>query len=132
MMDRADVAVSEKFSQILSAYQVENEYGRTMEAYSDTIKLGGTDRKVDVLKIGRIALVYQSPDGEITGFYNPGSSEWEQLDDSYSTPVRNGIRMARRQLSVDMLPMPIEGPESVAGPQSAQRNQAAQGSEAGE
>jgi hypothetical protein len=132
MMDRADVAVSEKFSQILSAYQVENEYGRTMEAYSDTINLEGNDRKVDVLKIGRIALVYQSPDGEVTGFYNPNSSEWEHLDDSYSTPVRNGIRMARRQLSVDMLPMPVEGPESVAGPQSAQRSQAAQGAEAGE
>ena len=36
-MDRADVAVSEKFSQVLQAYQIENEYGRTMEAYGDTI-----------------------------------------------------------------------------------------------
>ena len=38
MMDRADVAVSEKFSQVLRAYQIENDYGRTLEAYSDTIK----------------------------------------------------------------------------------------------
>ena len=133
MMDRADVAVSEKFSQILRAYQIENEYGRTMEAYGDTIDFGGNQRKVDVLKVGRIALVFQSPDGEVTGFYNPNTSQWEELDDSYNTPVRNGIRMARKQLSVDMLPMPVEGPEQVAGPQqSAQASQAAQGSEAGE
>lgn len=133
MMDRADVAVSEKFSQILRAYQIENEYGRTMEAYGDTIDFGGNQRKVDVLKVGRIALVFQSPDGEVTGFYNPNSAQWEQLDDSYNTPVRNGIRMARKQLSVDMLPMPVEGPEEVAGPQqSARATQAAQGSEAGE
>lgn len=133
MMDRADVAVSEKFSQILRAYQIENEYGRTMEAYGDTIDFGGNQRKVDVLKVGRIALVFQSPDGEVTGFYNPNTSQWEELDDSYNTPVRNGIRMARKQLSVDMLPMPVEGPEEVAGPQqSAQASQAAQGSEAGE
>ena len=31
IMDRADVAVSEKFSQVLRAFQIENEYGRTME-----------------------------------------------------------------------------------------------------
>jgi hypothetical protein len=73
MMDRADVTVSEKFSQILQAYQIENEYGRTMEAYDDTITIDGTPRKVDVLKVGRIALVYQSPDGEDTGFFNPNT-----------------------------------------------------------
>lgn len=133
MMDRADVAVSEKFSQILRAYQIENEYGRTMEAYGDTISFGGNQRKVDVLKVGRIALVFQSPDGAVTGFYNPNTSQWEALDESYNTPVRNGIRMARKQLSVDMLPLPVEGPEQVAGPQrSARASQAAQGSEAGE
>lgn len=133
MMDRADVAVSEKFSQILRAYQIENEYGRTMEAYSDTISIDGTDRKVDVLKVGRVALVYQSPDGAVTGFYDPVTRQWEPLDDSYNTPVRNGIRMARKQLSVDMLTIPVRGPESVPGPQqAAQLNQAAHGSETGE
>ncbi|MEQ8861413.1 MAG: DUF3450 domain-containing protein [Pseudomonadales bacterium] len=133
MMDRADVAVSEKFSQILRAYQIENEYGRTMEAYGDQVALEGAERQVDVLKVGRIALVFQSPDGEVTGFYNPKTSQWETLDDSYNTSVRNGIRMARKQLSVDMLSMPVSGPEEVPGPnRSAQLNQAGQGSEAGE
>jgi hypothetical protein len=112
MMDRADVAVSEKFSQILRAYQIENEYGRTMEAYGDTINIGGTDLKADVLKVGRVALVFQTPDGEATGRWNEESGEWDELDDSYTAPVRSGIRMARKQLSVDMLIMPIEAPEA--------------------
>jgi predicted RNase H-like nuclease (RuvC/YqgF family) len=142
MMDRADVAVSEKFSQILRAYQIENEYGRTMEAYDDTIAINGTERKVDILKVGRVALVYQSGDGTATGHYNTITSQWEPLGEEYNTPVRNGIRMARQQLSVDMLPMPVRGPETVPGPQGNQSAQAArapgaapqaaQGSEAGE
>lgn len=135
IMDRADVSVSEKFSQILRAYQIENDYGRTMEAYQDTINVDGAERQVDILKVGRIALVYQSPDGAVTGFYNPSTSQWEGLGDSYNTPVRNGIRMARKQLSVDMLILPLEGPESVAGPSSQASirfNQAVQGSEAAE
>jgi cell division protein FtsB len=115
MMDRADVAVSEKFSQILRAYQIENEYGRTMEAYGDNVNLDGTELKADVLKVGRIALVFQTPDGEITGRWNETlgtAGGWEELDDSYTTPVRNGIRMARKQLSVDMLTLPIKAPEA--------------------
>ena len=41
MMDRADVAVSEKFSQVFRAFQIENEYGRTMETYPSTIEING-------------------------------------------------------------------------------------------
>ena len=112
MMDRADVAVSEKFSQVLRAYQIENEYGRTMETYGDTINIEGVERKVDVLKVGRIALVYQTPDAEETGMWNKLNSVWEPIGDEYTTPVRNGIRMARKQLSVDLLTLPITGPEA--------------------
>lgn len=111
MMDRADVAVSEKYSQVLRAYQIENEYGRTLSSYGDTINIAGIDRKVDVLKVGRIALVYQTPDGEETGMWNQVSGVWEPVGDEYKTPVRNGIRMERKQLTVDMLILPIHGPE---------------------
>lgn len=112
MMDRADVAVSEKFSQVLRAFQIENEYGRTMEAYGDTINVDGVDRKADILKVGRVALVFQTPDGEETGMWNKAGNRWEVIGDEFTTPVRNGIRMARKQLSVDMLTLPITGPEA--------------------
>lgn len=108
-MDRADVAVSEKFNQVMRAYQIENEYGRTMEAYDDTINVGGTERKVDVLKVGRIALVYQTPDGEETGVYNKATKEWEPLSNDYKTAVRNGIRMGKKQLTPNLLTLPIPG-----------------------
>jgi len=110
MMERADVAASEKFSQILRAYQIENEYGRTMEAYTDEITVDGGTRIVDVLKVGRIALVYQTNDGEVTGSWNANDRAWVELDDAFTTPVRNGIRMARKQLTVDLLTLPITAP----------------------
>lgn len=111
IMDRADVAVSEKFSQVLRAYQIENEYGRTMEAYGATINVDGVDRIVDILKMGRVVLVYQTSDGEETGMWNQGVRRWEVLDEEYTTPVRNGIRMARKQLAPNMLVLPVTAPE---------------------
>ena len=107
IMDRADVAVSEKFSQVLQAYQIENEYGRTMEAYGDTISVDGTNYIVDVLKMGRVALVYQTSDGEQTGMWNDTERRWEPLGDEYTAPVRNGIRMARQQLAPGLLVLPV-------------------------
>lgn len=107
MMDEANVAVSEKLSQVLSAYQIENEYGRTMEAYSGTVNLNGEERVADIFRFGRVVLAFQSPDGEVTGMWNQDSKQWEAIDDSYATAVRNGIRMARKQLSVDLLNLPL-------------------------
>ncbi len=112
MMDRADVAVSEKFSQVLRAYQIENEYGRTMETYGDTIVINGTERKVDILKVGRVALVYQTPDGEETGMYNKGTGAYEAVSDDYQASIRQGIRMARQQATQDMFSIPVHGAEA--------------------
>ena len=107
ILDRADVAVSEQFSQVLSAYQIENDYGRTIDAYSSKIEVDGNERVADILHIGRIALVYQTSDGEETGYWNEQDGRWEVLDDSYQSPVRNGIRMARKQASLNLLPVPV-------------------------
>ena len=112
MMDRADVAVSEKFSQVLRAYQIENDYGRTLEAYSDTISIAGVDRKVDVLKVGRISLMYQTGDGEETGRYNHETGAWEEIDDSYQASIRQGIRMARQQATTNLFSIPVTGAEA--------------------
>ena len=110
-MDRADVAVSEKFSVVLRAFQIENEYGRTMNTYGDTIDIGGTERKVDILQLGRVALLYQTPDGEESGMYNKSTGQWEPVGDEYQAPVRQGIRMARQQATLDMFSVPIQGAE---------------------
>lgn len=112
MMDRADVAVSEKFSQVLRAYQIENEYGRTMETYGDTIEIAGTERKVDILKVGRVALVYQTPDGAETGMFNKNKHAFEPISDDYQSSVRQGIRMARQQATQDMFSIPVHGAEA--------------------
>jgi hypothetical protein len=108
-MDRADVLVSEKFSQVFRAFQIENDYGRTMETYSSSIEIAGVDRNVDILKVGRIALVYQTPDGEETGVYNVEEGKFVSVDESFNSSVRQGIRMARQQASIEMLSLPIAG-----------------------
>ncbi len=110
-LDRADVSVAEKFSQVLQAYQVENTYGTTIEAYSDFVDLNGASRQVDMLKWGRIALVFQTSDGEITGAWDNKARKWEILPDKFRAGVRDGIRIARKTMTADFVTLPIPAPE---------------------
>tara|TARA_Y100000814_G_scaffold157000_1_gene114520 strand:+ start:207 stop:677 length:471 start_codon:yes stop_codon:yes gene_type:complete len=112
MMDRADVSVSEKFNQVLQAYQVENTFGTTIEPYSDLIEFEGKQRQVEMLKFGRVALVFQTPDGEITGVWNNETRSWERLPDNYRTEVRDGLRMARKTKTPDLVRLPVVAPRS--------------------
>ena len=111
-LERQDVAVSEKFSQVLQAYQIENDYGRALDAYTGRIDVDGTERVVDILYVGRVSLLYQTTDGSETGHWNRKEERWEVLDDRYQAAVRNGIRMARSQASLNLLPVPVRLEES--------------------
>jgi hypothetical protein len=109
-LDRADVSVSEKFSQVMQAYQVENTYGTTVEAYTDVVLIEGKERQVDVLKWGRVSLVCQTPDGALTGVWNNTTRAWDTLDDGFASGVKDGLRIARKTQSMVLFPLPIAAP----------------------
>jgi hypothetical protein len=109
-LDRSDVEVSEKFSQVMQAYQVENAYGQTIEAYTDIINLSGQERQVDVLKWGRVSLVFQTPDGEVSGAWNKETGSWDILDDQYRTGIRDALRIARKTQTADLVKLPVPAP----------------------
>ena len=107
MMDRADVAPSEKFRRVMEAYQVEMDYGRTLEAYSGIHIIDGQERDVEFLRLGRTALIYQTRDASLQGVWNKQTRQWEVLDSSYRTQVTKGLRMAKKQLAPDLLMLPV-------------------------
>lgn len=107
MMDRADVAPSEKFRRVMEAYQVEMDYGRTLEAYAGLHTIDGQERNVDFLRIGRTALIYQTRDASLQGSWNKKTGKWEALSSSYRTQVTKGLRMAKKQMAPDLLMLPV-------------------------
>ncbi|PIE40799.1 MAG: hypothetical protein CSA49_06610 [Gammaproteobacteria bacterium] len=115
-LNRADVSVSEKFRQVIEAYQIENDYGRTIEAYRAELKgPQGDARTVDFLRIGRVALYYQTLDGTEMGVWDKLSGQWQPLDSQYRSAINKGLRIARKQAAPDLLVLPVEAP--VAGVQ---------------
>jgi len=111
MMDQAEVTASEKYRRVMEAYQGELEFGRTTEAYSDTLPTTG--QTVDFLRVGRALLVYQTSDHSVTGWFNPRTREFEELDDDrFRLEVRNGLAIARNEKAPNLVMLPVPAPET--------------------
>ncbi len=112
--DRSDLTIAEKFRQVLEAYKIENEYGRKIDTYKDKISINGLDRDVNILRVGRIALMFQTTDTEISGTWDQKSRSWVELGPTeYRNAVMKGIRIAKKQASIDILNLPVAAPEAI-------------------
>lgn len=111
MMDRADVAVSEKYRRLLEAYQIELEYGRTIGSYEGTLGEADEGRSVTFLRIGRVALLYQTRDGKEAGYWDRKSEQFVQ-DNDYRDAVRRGLRVAEKRAAPELLRAPVYAPEA--------------------
>ena len=117
LMASADTTNSEKYRRLLEAYQIENDYGRTIEAYNGKLSEDDEAQEVTFLKIGRVAFVYQTLDGSTSFIWNPskeGDDKWERLSGSYDTPISIAIRMAREQIPPDLIKIPVFGPQEAS------------------
>lgn len=108
LLPRADVSIAEKYRRILEAYQIESDYGRTLEVWRDSLSRDGQELSVDFLRLGRLMLYYQTPDGRETGWWNTQTQTWHILDGSARRPVSKAIAIARQQKSADWLTLPIK------------------------
>ncbi len=114
-LDQSNQTVAENFRQVLEAYKIENEYGRKIEAYSSSIDFNGdgSERKVDMFRVGRIALLYKTEDGSEVGRWNNDTRSWEALDaGAWASYINTGIRIARNQAVKDILQLPVSAPEA--------------------
>jgi len=112
LMKRSDVSLSEKYRRLMEAYQVENEYGRTIETYKGTLDAHGASRTVDFLRVGRVALLYQTADLAEAGRWDPESGSWVILGDEFRRPIQDGIRMANKRTAPDLIKVPVPNPEA--------------------
>lgn len=106
MMTRADVSLSEKYRRIVEAYQVEMEYGRTLEAYEGQVG----DKTVQFLRSGRVALLYQTLDGKETGYWDVDSKSWK-IDSGYNDAITAGLKVAKKQAAPDFIKVPVPAPK---------------------
>lgn len=110
IMSRSDVSVAEKFRKVMEAYQIENEYGSTIEDYKQSLTIDGATRSFNMLRIGRIGLYFQSDDTQITGRWDNDARDWVE-DNSARNEVRKGLRVARQLVAPELIIVPVSAAE---------------------
>ncbi len=113
LMLRPEVPTSEKYRRVSEAYQIELEYGHTIEAYEgEMVTASGEKRTVNFLRFGRLGLYYMTLDGLEIGHWDNTIDEWQELGDAYRQPLDRAIRIARKQLPPDLIRLPVPAPEA--------------------
>lgn len=102
--------LADKFRLLMEAYQAELAYGNTLEHYRDQINVQGEASQtltVEVVRIGRLALYYLTPDGQRGGWWNAETRQWEPLPDDQISQVRTALKVAAGQVAPELLDLPL-------------------------
>lgn len=109
MQDSTQTAAS-RYNLILEAYQIENEYGSTIDSYVGVVDNDGQELTVSFLRVGRLALIYKTDDDSVLRIYDRETRSFKDLDRSFLDDVRRGIRIANEQLPPDLMTVPVPAP----------------------
>lgn len=111
---RADVTVAEKARRVLEAYQIENDYGRTIEAYKDKLALGNASFDADFLRIGRVALMYRTVGNEDVGFWDVQSDNWVELPGvPWRRYINQGLKVANQEIAPELISVSLNPGQEV-------------------
>lgn len=112
LLTRADVTAAEQFRNVMEAWLIEmDDYGTTGEIYTDEIVTAdGVTREVELLRIGRVSLVYVTPDGSQAGAWDQRNREWVLLDPGLVEGIRAGFEAYSTETPA-MFVVPVPAPE---------------------
>lgn len=112
---------AEKLRRVLEAYRVEADYGRTLGSERMQIEVEGTQRTVDVLRLGRVALYYLTLDGADAGVWDAQSRRWRPLSGRYRHDLSEGLKIAHEVAAPVILTLPVPVPAAATKAAMRQR-----------
>jgi hypothetical protein len=104
---QSNVSTSEKFRRVFEAYQIENEYGRTVESYRDEISVEDNLYNVEIFRLGRVGLYARTSDGNFNAMYSKKEKKWIKQKGIDSELV-TALKIARKELPPSLLKLPVE------------------------
>ncbi len=107
VLSNPDITLSEKFRKAMEALQIEMEYGLTIETYQEQIELQGQMLLVNMFRLGRLGLYFQSLDHRLCGTYNPLAKKWERLPDTYNHGLQSAIEIAAKRRPAEIVAIPL-------------------------
>ena len=104
---QSNISTSEKFRRVFEAYQIENEYGRTIESYRDEIDVDGIKYNVEIFRLGRVGLYARTSDGRYNAMFSKKQNQWIKQR-GIDNELVIALKIARKESPPSLLKLPVE------------------------
>ena len=112
ILDNPELSFADRYRSLHEAYQIELDYGRTLEVYADTLDVEGQTRQATFLRVGRLALFAMSADRETIHQWDMPTRRWLRAE-GLQHDIEKAMRMAKKQIAPDLLELPVQAPENI-------------------
>lgn len=109
LMSRSDVTVAEKCRRVFEAFQIENEYGRTIESYTAKLDLQGESYDAEFLRVGRLGLLYRTVGSRKVGHWDKQTGSWQELPRTpWERMINQGMKVARQEIAPELIHVALD------------------------
>lgn len=105
LMSEVDRPAAEKFRRLLEAYNIEMEYGRTMDAYKEMLD----GEETEFVRLGRVTLMYRKASGE-AGYWDNQQKAWVR-DQAHARSIQQALEIANEITAPDLITVPVPAPQ---------------------
>jgi FtsZ-binding cell division protein ZapB len=106
-LDDPQIVLGEKFRKVMEALFIEAEFGNTVEVNQEKIFLDDEDVLVNVLRLGRISLLFETLDQTTSGYYDLDESQWRILPHSANRDIRIAMEIGSKRRPADVVTLPL-------------------------
>lgn len=99
--------VTEKYRRVMEAYQAENDYNYDLQTWRGQLEWEGKQLSVVFLRLGRMSLYFQTPDGQQSGIWDKATDQWHALPSSSNRSIARAMRVADKTLAPELLNLPL-------------------------
>ncbi|MEM5528040.1 DUF3450 domain-containing protein [Gammaproteobacteria bacterium AS21] len=110
----ADSILADKYLALLNAYKNEAAYANDIQVYQDSIMLNNTDTQVNMFRLGRTALYYQTLDKSNSAYWSKSLNGWQVLSNRQNSLLSEAISSANGSVVPSLLALPFVDISSIS------------------
>lgn len=101
------VSLSERLRRVLEAVSVEAGYGTSVGVSERELDIEGSPVQAQVVRLGRVGLLYVTPDGGSAGMWDCKEQEWKSLDQDRAKEVQKAVDIIQERRVAELVTLPL-------------------------
>lgn len=116
-LNSGSLSLPDKYRLLMEAWQIEHDYGRSIETWRGLLKdstsmasvknLSVDSLSVNYLRVGRTAFYYQSLDGSQQAIWDNKLKSWQPLPVTFASDLKRSMQIAAERIAPELMPLPL-------------------------